>query len=150
MGADLTINRLYEKNKETTGGLEASDEAVEKGYFRDCYNGGGLFAVLSLNLGKTISWWQMRQNKGWFSESKRDMTKKGMKAWLKEMTEIRDQFLAINNPYDTGEYDLDKHAYLNGKEMTIVERDEYRAWIKRLVRFIEIAIETEDTIHWSV
>ena len=148
MGADLYIKKLYEKNKNKTVWLEVSDKAVEGGYFRDCYNSGGLFAILSLNLDKTISWWQTKGREGWFKQG--DMTKKGLKAWLKEMKEIRDQFLAINNPYDAGEYDFDKGAYLNGKEMTIVERDEYREWIKRLVRFIEIAIENKTTIYWSV
>lgn len=148
MGADLTINKLYAKNSGTTGGFEVSDEAVEKGYFRDCYNEGGLFAVLSVNLGKTYSWWQMNGRKGWFNKG--DMTKKGIKAWLAEMTEARDKFLAIEKPVWPGGYDIEKRAFTKGKEMTLKDRGEYQAWIKRLVRFIEIAIETKDTIHWSV
>ena len=45
-------------------GFEVSDRAVNLGYFRDCYNEGGLFAVMSKTLNETISWWQMADEIG--------------------------------------------------------------------------------------
>ena len=49
MGADLYVKGLP---PHICGG-EVSQKAAKAGYFRDCYNDGGLFA----NIG--LSWWQM-------------------------------------------------------------------------------------------
>lgn len=54
MGADLYILAL--PSEPQIGGFEVSENAVNAGYFRDCYNKYGLFARLGL------SWWRTYDN----------------------------------------------------------------------------------------
>jgi hypothetical protein len=58
MGADLYIKNLPREGQYL--GFEVSEKAVKAGYFRDCYNPGGLFAFLSANLDESFFWWQFR------------------------------------------------------------------------------------------
>ena len=96
MGADLYIAKLDETR--THGGFEVSQEAVNDGYFRDCYNRYGLFAVVSDNLfantNKCLSWWETRDREELFDKNGR-MTITGAKKWLVELEDIFKQFKAL-------------------------------------------------------
>ena len=139
MGADLYIEKM-DREKQYRG-FEVSDEAVEAGYFRDCYNSSGLFAVMSETLDRKVSWWLMANQVG--------LNKKGVlplanvKVWKAAMQPIIKEF--ISRPV------LYYKDYEKGKtEIPAKDAQEYRDWARRLERLMELAIEKESGIIWSV
>lgn len=148
MGADLYIVNTDPRTRR--GGFEVSQEAVDSGYFRDCYNSFGLFGVMSETLDKTISWWQTSDKKGWFRRDQNEglvMTVEGVKQWKKVLFPLIDSFLAAKVLYRR-EYIDSKHS----NKVNIATKDyaEYRRWANLLKRFIETAIALNSEIVWSV
>jgi hypothetical protein len=64
MGADLYIRNMPREPQ--VRGPEVSPEAVEVGYFRDCYNAHGLFAFLGEQTGECRSWWRLLEERELF------------------------------------------------------------------------------------
>lgn len=150
MGADLYIKNLP-RDKQYCG-FDVSDEARANGYFRDCYNDGGLFAVISTNTSHDLSWWQTADRKGMFVENEEDgqcMTVDGAKKWLKELTPIVSEFEKLGTLYYS-EYNLEKHCHEKGKRITKSEVKEYHKWARGLINFVELAIQLDSQIIWSV
>jgi len=142
MGADLTI--LKTDASERRGGFELSNRAVESGYFRDCYNGYGLFAVLSKNLGRSFSWWEMtdKYKDKWFvrdEENGTTLTTKGEKALLRKIKKARIELEAKPKIF----YGYDEKNKKAGKK-------EYLDWCDLLIKFLELAIKLDSPIGWSV
>ena len=140
MGADLYIEKM-DREKQYRG-FEVSDEAVNAGYFRDCYNNGGLFAVMSQTLNETVSWWQMAKEVG--------LNKKGVlplikvKEWKETIFPLLEEFKKQTILY-CDDYDSQKKKKVNTKE-----NKEYYAWADKLMTFINLAIEKKSGIIWSV
>ena len=150
MGADLYIKNLP-RDKQMCG-FAVSDEARANGYFRDCYNDGGLFAVINSNTGNNLSWWQTADRKDLFVEDKDDgqcMTVEGTKLWLCELILIVDTFTKQDTLYYSN-YNLEKHCHEKGKKITKSEVKEYHKWARGLIDFIELAIKLNSPIIWSV
>lgn len=118
MGADLYIKELYDKKGKKIGAFEVSEEAVNSGYFRDCYNPSGLF----WNIG--MSWWQTA-NKYKTSENDGKMTPEQAKEFKDEITQ----------------------AF---KKSKVKNRKAYKEWYNLLIRFLDIAINKNYNIKFSV
>lgn len=164
MGADLTICKLEDTAR---GGWEVSDEAVESGYFRDCYNSGGLFAFLTLNTGKSFSWWQMdSNNKHWFSKRDHKLMAKYVPEFRKKVASVQKKIDKMEiGYYKVEDYDPE-YAKIEGEEfpqpwgdgknkykkkaMSKEELDEYKKWYNNLLKFCDKAIELKSGIHWSI
>jgi len=145
MGADLYIEKLDDTR--TYGGFEVSLEAVNDGYFRDCYNGIGLFSVISANLGITLSWWQTRDRKGFFNKNG-CMTVAGAKKWLAELEPIAVKFKKLSKLYRS-EYNMKKKC--SEKDIkNPLDKKEYHEWMDLLLNFLKIAIKLKSPIIWSV
>ena len=149
MGADLYIKNLP-KDKQITG-FEVSDEARASGYFRDCYNEGGLFAVISSNTGNELSWWATASRKSLFKQIDDEfcMTVKGAEQWLAELKPIINAFVKLPSLYYSV-YNVTTHGYDKGKDIEDSEVKEYRKWAKGLIKFLELAIKLKSPIIWSV
>jgi len=150
MGADLYIKNM-DREKQYTG-FEVSKSAVNKGYFRDCYNSYGLFGFLRNNLNKEFSWWQFKDNKKWFDENG-DMEIKGAIEFKDMILEAKEKLkkkkyycLKIPN-YD--KWSSKKHVY-NTKKLTKKETKEYLEWLDLLIEFLALAIKQKSKIIWSV
>ena len=140
MGADLYIEKMDREGQYF--GFEVSDRAIEAGYFRDCYNNFGLFSVMSNTLNETISWWKMADEVG---------LKKGIlpfekvKEWKKRMFSLLEKFNKQTKIYHANYETKAKDKINDPKEIK-----EYHAWADKLMRFIDLAIEKESGIIWSV
>ena len=145
MGADLYIQKL-DKTR-THGGFEVSKEAVDDGYFRDCYNGYGLFSIISANTGKELSWWQTAGRKELFTKDGRNMTVKGTKQFLAEIEPIVAEFKTLPKLYSS-EYNMEKRCSEKGKKIKDIKS--YHEWADLLVNFLKLAIEKKSQIIWSV
>lgn len=119
MGADLYIKKL-DREKQYLG-FEVSQKAVDSGYFRDCYNDGGLFAHLGTATGEQFSWWAFDKNKAWFNKA-HELNLTGQKSLLAKVVDAR--------------------VYVKDKE--------YLKWTDLLIRFLETSIKLKSTIIWSV
>lgn len=162
MGADLTICKLEATAR---GGWEVSSEAVESGYFRDCYNPGGLFAFLTLNTGKSFSWWQMTsENKHWFSKRDRRLMAKFVPEFKKKIASVEKKIDKMEvGYYKVGDYDPE-YAKIEGgefpqpwgwgtykkKAMSKEDLEFYKKWYNNLIKFCDRAIELKSGIFWSV
>ena len=148
MGADLYINSLPDETRR--GGFEVSKEAVKSGYFRDCYNGWGLFAIMSATLDETISWWQIFYKKKWFStKNNSTMTSKGCKKFWEWMEPKIEKFLKKRKFY---RYDYEKWGGDPIKK-EITEPDDIAAikeHAKLFREFYKYAIELKSTVDWFV
>lgn len=141
MGADLYIEKMDRKSQYT--GFEVSDRAVNLGYFRDCYNSGGLFAVMSKTLNKTVSWWKMSSEVGLNKKGVLPFTK--VKEWKATMFPLLDEFKKQNELYF--------EDYFANKKVRIKDTNkikEYHSWADKLMKFIDLAIEKKSGIIWSV
>jgi hypothetical protein len=145
MGADLYIQKLDETR--THGGFEVSKEAVDDGYFRDCYNSSGLFSMISANTGKELSWWITAGRKELFTKDGRNMTVKGSKQFLAEIEPIIAEFKALPKLYSS-EYNMGKRRSEKGKKIKDIKQ--YHEWADLLVNFLKLAIEKKSQIIWSV
>jgi hypothetical protein len=146
MGADLYIDNLPRENQ--IRGFEVSKDAVEAGYFRDCYNGGGLFAVINASSGHSdLSWWQTVKRKDLFDAETGKMTVEGTKKWLAELKPIIAEFKALPVLY-LHDYDMVKHCSIRGDK--VKHKKEYYDWVDLFVGFLEKAIELKSTITFSV
>ena len=142
MGADLYIKKMPREPQYT--GCEVSDKAVDVGYFRDCYNSGGLFAFLTSNTNKEFSWWQLVDKKELFGMDG-DMHVNGARKFLKAILSAKK---TLNKK---------KVFYLkawDGKEdKTKLDKDAvkyYLDWLDLLIKFLELAIEKRSEIIFSV
>lgn len=77
MGADLYIKNMDREPQYT--GFEVSERAVDLGYFRDCYNSYGLFAVMSEVFHKRFSWWLLVDNRKELFDKNGNMKVKSVK-----------------------------------------------------------------------
>lgn len=141
MGADLYIEKMDRKSQYT--GFEVSDRAVNLGYFRDCYNSGGLFAVMSKSLNQTVSWWKMAREVGLNKDSVLPLPK--VKKWKATMSPLLEEFKKQNELY-FDDYAAMKRVKIEDPK----EIKEYHDWADKLIKFIDLAIEKESGIIWSV
>ena len=142
MGADLYITKMPRKPQYT--GFEVSKKAVDVGYFRDCYNSYGLFAIMSDNLGKTFSWWETAGRKELFNKSG-NMTIEGVKQLLEELEPIVKRFKKLPKLFANVYQGDDEY-----KKKPIKNIKEYHDWADLLIRFLKTAIKKESTIIFSV
>lgn len=140
MGADLYVEKL-DRSKQYLG-FEVSKKAVEAGYFRDCYNSGGLFAFLTTNLNNTFSWWQF-QNKKWF-DKEGDMTVTGAKKFLKLMIKAKKD-INLKDEFYLKNWEDNNLIKTNQNEV-----EYYKDWLDLLISFLELAINLKSKIIWSV
>lgn len=144
MGADLYIVKL--DGTRTHGGFEVSEDAVNDGYFRDCYNSAGLFAVLSANTDKSFSWWHTASRKELFAKNG-NMSVKGAKQLLSEIEPAVAELKSKKVLYYS-EYDAETRKAGKGKKIKDIK--EYHKWADLLVNFLKLAIEKKSEIVWSV
>lgn len=147
MGADLYIKKLPRKAQYR--GFEVSDDARKAGYFRDCYNEGGLLAVISANTNNNLSWWRTADRKELFSKARGDMTVKGAKQWLSELQPIVAEFVNLPELHYL-EYNVKTGKRDIVKPIEQSEVKEYRIWANGLIEFLELAISLKSQIIWSV
>ena len=149
MGADLYIKNM-DREKQSTG-FEVSDKARKDGYFRDCYNDGGLFAVMSANTDKELSWWGLARRKELFSDNDEEclMSVDGAKKLRDELEPIIKGFLKKKKMYYAS-YSLDNHKNEKGKEIDKKNVKEYRDWARGLLEFLDLAISCDSEIIFSV
>ncbi len=141
MGADLYIKNM-ERQKQYLG-FEVSDKAINLGYFRDCYNNGGLFAVMSQTLNKTISWWKMSDEIGLNKNGVLPFTK--VKKWKETMFPLLEEFKKHTDLYYK-DYKTDSNKKIEDQKQI----KEYHNWADKLMKFIDLAIEKKSGIIWSV
>jgi hypothetical protein len=139
MGADLYINKLSGK----AGAYEVSYKAIKNGYFRDCYNDGGLFNFIRSNTVYDPSWWQMARDTEWFKKDGYTMTVRGATEMLAEVREWQRMTNQMKQ-FVLKMYEADPQK-LNPAEITY-----YKKWLGWLIEFLEIAIKMRSTISWSV
>lgn len=157
MGADLYIKNMDREAQYT--GFEVSNRAVSVGYFRDCYNDYGLFNFIRSNvpsMADEFSWWQMssRYKKTWFDEDG-DMTVEGAKAFRKLVMRAR-RIIESKKLYQLLVYDPDapKISIMDMKKKSIpINKEDTKAFLNHLnllVKFLNLAIEKNSPIEWSV
>ena len=139
MGADLYIEKM--DNKDDRLWLEVSDRAVARGYFRDCYNAGGLFAVMSATLGKQLSWWEMSERVGL---KDRVLPLAQVIKWQADLEPLIAAFKRRRVLY-YNDYATKKRGKVAKNQIK-----EYHKWADRLMTFCNLAIEKESGIIWSV
>jgi hypothetical protein len=167
MGADLYIEKLPDETRR--GGFEVSEEAVQSGYFRDCYNPYGLFWVMRATLGDKdvswgLSWWVLvgdDDNGGYarpdlFERNEEGCTAmkvEGVKIWHAELKPLIEKFCKRKVLYTEDNHKLDEKTkkYVGvKKKIDPKEIAEYRRWAKSLLTFMEIAIQNNSRITFSV
>ena len=151
MGADLYIKTMPRDAQYR--GFEVSIDAVEVGYFRDAYNGWGLFAVMSHTLRKEMSWWKIANNrKELFEECPNEglvMTSEGVKQFWAEMQLIVRRFIK-KKTYYRGEYQGRGKPF---KRIQIRKQDDIKAireHAELFARFHILACELCSPVIWSV
>lgn len=159
MGADLYIKTM-EREKQYRG-FEVSKEAVDVGYFRDCYNPNGLMNFLRSNVEGEFSWWKWANEKR--GEWLRDDPDEGLIMTVKGAIEFRAEMLKARNKINAKEElrmrrdvfekragDTTKQFYENYDPMTEKEVKEYKDWLDLLIKFLSLAIDQESEIIWCV
>lgn len=151
MGADLYIKNMEREAQYT--GYEVSERAVNIGYFRDCYNPGGLFAFLTANLSETYSWWTFRkQFDKYFTDDDgdgdKDMNVEGCKEFLKIIMNAKSKIEKKDKLY-LEEWSIDDPE---DKSVPLTEQQvkEYKEWLDLLIKFLNLAIEVKSPVIWSV
>jgi hypothetical protein len=136
MGADLYIEKMDRDSQ--CRGFEVSAKAREAGYFRDCYNGGGLFAVMSANLGEKFSWWKLSGELP-------------LKDGLLPVDEVR-KLLKRLKPHVKRFCKLKKmkYGYDDSKGIAPDDIKHYREWANGLIEFLELAVKKKSGIIFSV
>ena len=147
MGADLYIKKLPREVQYKHCGF--STEAVKDGYFRDCYNSGGLFAVMSANLGRTFSWWQLVGRKDFGFNKNGELPAKNVKKFRNELVRDVEVFSRKKVLY-YAEWDLQTGKDKRGKKVSADEVKEYQEWANGLLLFLDVAIENKSSIIFSV
>ena len=156
MGADLYIKDFPYTHR----GFEVSERAVKSGYFRDCYNQYGLFAVVSATLKNVeLSWWRTVDRKELFTKEG-DMTVEGAKIFLAELTPIFKKFkkrktvctreLIFDKPRQINQDGTRKYTYKYKQNGDKEKIEEYRQWADNLLTFLTLAIDNNKQIEWSV
>jgi len=157
MGADLYVKDLPRKKQYR--GFEVSQDAVNAGYFRDCYNSSGLFVWLSKNTDMEFSWWQiLDKHDDWFRQDTDDgcmMSVAGAKKFLKMLKLAEKQFVVRKKFYKVAESKmvstLDEMKFEDRlEEQTKKETLEYFKWFGLLLQLVETAIKRKSEIIWSV
>ncbi|MFA6971805.1 MAG: hypothetical protein WC208_10440 [Gallionella sp.] len=157
MGADLYIKDM-DRDSQCTG-FEVSERAVKVGYFRDCYNDYGLFNFIRSNVPSMkdeFSWWQMssRYKKTWFDKDG-DMTVEGAKAFRKLVMRAR-RIIESKKLYQLLVYDHDAPKTsitdIKMKAIPLNKKDTegFLSHLNLLVKFLNLAIEKNSPIEWSV
>lgn len=152
MGADLYIENM-DREKQYTG----FQTKVDFGYFRDCYNDGGLFNFFRSNLTKDDdwSWWQMIDDKKYKVDEEGNMPIEGAKEFLKRVEEAKKE-LDKKDKYilKYTDWTRDENGKMNTKEktkeMSDAEASEYIAWTQDLIDFLKLAIKKKSRIIFSV
>lgn len=141
MGADLYIKDM--DREQQYRGFEVSKEARAAGYFRDAYNGSGLFAVMGATLGVELSWWQTADRPGLFDVNG-NMTVDGAIHWRAELAPLVERFCATtelkHRPFDLSE----------SPDVPAEKVPFYHEWARGLIEFLDLAIERKSSIIWSV
>ena len=144
MGADL-----YLLDREVPIlGFEVSDKAVEAGYFSDCYNSWGLFAIMSKTLDETISWWQTSSREELFrrdQDGRLVMTIKGVNQWFGEMFPKVKKFIEAKTLYRNDGYGSEKTVKVKN-----VDAQQMKEHAQLFLKFITLARDSQSEIHWSV
>lgn len=165
MGADLSIVKF--KPTYVVGAFEASKKAVEEGgYFRDCYNSGGLFSILRCNTSQNLSWWDFTdeaKKNGWHNKKNCNMKVVGLKMLLERVQKAVEEFksmkpsairyreIAIDKKGNfkknkNGSFVYDFHKFKNSK----AQYSQYLEWGNNLITFLNKAIELKSPVVWSV
>ena len=159
MGADLYVKKMDRENQYR--GFEVSQDAVDSGYFRDCYNSYGLFQVMSATLGESLSWWQIANEEHLFRQDDEDgavMTVEGIKLWKEKMFPLLKQFknrkVLYRSEYIGGIENFSTN-WANPKchkkiKIQPEKVKEYHDWANLLINFIELAEKNNSEIIWSV
>lgn len=160
MGADLYIRNMDREAQYT--GFEVSDRARANGYFRDCYNGRGLFAVMNSTLGLKgrengeLSWWWTADRKDLMKDDPVEgkvMTLKGVRKFKKELAPIVKKFVTAEKmTYSefTGKKDKDGNYIYVSKKIHATHMADYREWAKGLIIYLNLAIRKNSGIIFSV
>ena len=124
MGADLYIKDMERESQ--ICGFEVSVDAVDNGYFRDCYNDSGLFAQLGLSWWETMDMEEFKTNENWEMnvEQLKEFKKYVNNAYLKWLEESKDK----------------DEEYVC----------EYATWCGLLLRFLDKAISINSPVIFSV
>jgi hypothetical protein len=148
-GADLYIAKMDRESQYC--GWEVSQQAAETGYFRDCYNSGGLFAILTANLKDQYNWWVLstEYKDKWFNKQGK-MTPKGADEFLKMMLKARDEFSKLEKPIMKNTNYKNSKAVKTVKPMSKAEIKEYTDWLNNLIFVLMKAVELKSNIIWSV
>ena len=147
MGADLYITKIYKDCFSFDGTLAS----IRRGYFRDCYNDGGLFAFLRNNSDfKGLSWWAITdKKKEWFNRQG-NMTIEGSKLFLELIKQVKDQVYSQDRYVMEHSVFPEKQYRTETIPLDALEVMEYKEWLECLVAFLELAIKKKSTIQWSV
>lgn len=147
MGADLYIKGLSQRHY----GFEVSKNAVSNGYFRDCYNGYGLFSRLSHNQDKNFSWWQTADRKELFYKNG-NMKVSGAKILLAEIIEAKNK-LDLNNLVESDCIGFDAKtgaSIYTHSPMPEENKKDFLDHLDLFIEFLETAIKLKKAIEWSV
>ena len=131
-----------DRNGQYLFGLKVSDKARAAGYFRDCYNDRGLFAVMSANLDKEFSWWQTVGRKDLSFTEDGELTLKGAKQWRAELAPDIERFVALDELYEG--------QAKTSRKLSPPQTQKYRDWATGLLTFLDLAISKKSSIIFSV
>ena len=147
MGADLYIKKMPRAKQMKY--VWSRNIAVKHGYFRDCYNSYGLFAVVNATLGTKLCWETLFKDKDLFKGSV--MKIRGVRAWLLEIKPTIFKFMQAEKMYHMEyEYDNNKELVCVHKELDQNKVSNYREWALTLIKFIDLAIEKKSQIIFHV
>lgn len=138
MGADLYIKDM--DREQQYRGFEVSPDAVDSGYFRDCYNEGGLFAQLGL------SWWQLVGNAelGLNVNEECEMEPEQLKFFRTIVEDAYKKWAEKCKKQKT------ITVYKGQTKITPVYIKEYTDWYNLLIAFLDKAIELKSNVIFSV
>ena len=153
MGCDLYIKDLPREAQYT--GFEVSQESVNVGYFRDCYNSSGLFSWLTDNTGMEFSWWQLTEEKkdDWFRDDEEEgmlLTVRGAKEFL-NLLNIAESIMVKQHSYFKKNLEIKNgKPFYKEEKQTDEEAMKYYEWFGLLLQFLNTAIKRKSEVIWSV
>ena len=152
MGADLYIQDLPKNVQYKEFERAIDSEEFDVGYFRDCYNGMGLFAIMTHTLDHTFSWWWTIDRKELFTFNENRapiMHSEGVKEWWKEMQPFIRKFIKRKTFY-RGEYQSKNDTYKKVRITNVEDIGYIREHAEQFARFHILACELNKPIKWSV
>jgi hypothetical protein len=133
MGADLYIEKMDEDAQYT--GFGVPDKARNLGYFRDCYNEGGLFAWLTRNTGYEYSWWGFREtNKDCFN-TEGNLKVSGLDTFMSYVLKAKGKVDGIDRSFGP-----------RGEKLGKKNHEFYVNWYNGLIEFVELAKKKKSKI----